>query len=312
MKKILSWRPHFSKKFIIILIIVVLIVASQWFAVRLVYAKKVSQPVAIYLARIYHLQAGKMINNDKTFVIGLLDYLDNINFAKKYLAKQAEQMQTEQMGEFQMPSDEDIYQAAWRKMLKDAWLNDMAKDADLAVSDEDVRAAIEQAGSYEEYKVSIEQDLGINFSLYEKMAIRPSILEAKVYQYLLDNYNDRAGMEKAQAAYEALDKEKRDFIEVAKEYSDDLTYVDQSWFVNADELGEFAEPISDLKPGDYSRIIVAPGSPGAYVILKLISSVTDANSGKEIKEFRGIAIQAKSLEEFFDDFLNSSEVKKWY
>jgi parvulin-like peptidyl-prolyl isomerase len=316
MKKIIDWKKCKvckNKKIVIILIIVLLLGASQWTAVRLVYAKKVSPDVASWFARIYPLQAGKISGQDnKVFTIGLYNYLENIDFAKKYLASQVSQSQNEQMGDFQMPSDESIRDAAWRKVAKDMWLADLAKQNNLSVSDEDVKLAIEQTGSYEEYKTSIEKDLGLKFDAYERLVIRPSILESKVYKYLLDNYNDKAGMEKAQAAYEALNTEKRDFAEVAKEYSDDMTYVEQSWFVNEDELGEFAEPISKLEAGQYSQIIVTPGSPGAYIILKLIASTLDPATGKQVKELRGLAIQAKGMEEFFDEFLSSAQVQKWY
>lgn len=313
MKKIsVAVKGLMSKKFIIILVILILLAASQWWAVSLVYNKKLNSHLSLSLAKIYHLSAGRIVGPEQTFVISLADYLENIDFAKKYLASQVAQSQTEEMGNFQMPSDDSIKEAAWRKIAKDYWLNFLANKNNLSVSEQDIKDIIEENGSFEEYKNNIEQDLGLDFDTYERLVIKPSVLEAKVYQFLLENYNDREGMEKAQNAYDALSKDNKDFASVAKEYSDDMTYVDQSWFVAADDLGDFTEPVSKLSPGQYSQIVVVPGSPGAYIILKLLSSAPDPTTGKEVKELRGIAIQAKSIEDFFDAFLQSSDVKQWY
>lgn len=311
----LTKRIRPNKKSIIILAIIILLAASQWWLVRMVYAKNIQGEAAFWLARVYHLQAGVIKGDNKTTAISLADYFRNYDFAKKYLAnliKMESQYQDASGQATEMPGDDEIKKAVWQKMIQEKWLTSIAIPNKLTVSKQDVVDGLKEVDDLEAMKKSVRDDLDISFEEYQALQIEPAILEAKVYKYLLENYNDRAGMEKAQAAYQALTQDKKDFVQVAKEYSDDMTYVEQSWFATEDTLGEFSSAVSDLEPGEYSKIIVSPGDPGAYVILKLVGNTVDPESGQEAKELRGIAIKAKSMEDFFNEYLQTVEVKEWY
>lgn len=308
-----KFRPN--KKAIIILVIIILLAASQWWSVQMVYAKKFEGETAFWLAKIYHLQAGTIKKDNKVTAIYLADYFRNYDFAKKYLANliKMEAQYQETSGQTpEMPSDSEIAEAVWQKMIQEKWLTSIAIPNKLAVTQQDIEDGLKDVGDLAAMKKSVQDDLDVSFEEYQALQIEPAILEAKVYKYLLENYNDRAGMEKAQAAYQALTQDKRNFAEVAKEYSDDMSYVEQSWFATEATLGEFASAVNNLEPGEYSKIIVSPGDPGAYVILKLIGNAADPETGQEAKELRGIAIKAKNMEDFFNEYLQTVEIKKWY
>ncbi len=297
-----------KKKFIIIfLAVVILLVASQWWTIRLIYDRKLNNDTALLFAKVYRLTAGKVVTtNNGQSNIYLADYIADEEFAFDYIKKQAK-ASNEELG----MTDQQIRETAWEKVLRQTWVDSVAEKNKISVSQQDFEDFYASIGGQE----SLEQNLknaGINVGRYKDFVILPSIVEAKVYKYLLDNFNDLAGMQKAQNAYTALVDEKGKFEDVAKKYSDDMTYVEDSMFVNLDQLGEFGEPIKQLKNDEYSKIMILPGNPGYYVIWLLKGTSIDEETKQEVKELRGIAIRAKSMDEFFADWKNNSKINQWY
>ncbi len=294
------------KKILILIIIVALIVASQWWCIRLVYAKKINGAPALMLAKIYRLSAGSIENSEKNINVSLVDYLGNYSFTNDFIKKQGLAS-----GESIDISDQQIKDEVWSKVLRESWLADLAKNNKIILNDQDTEDFYTSLGGKDNRKESLKK-VGINIGQYEKFVVKPAIIEAKIYKFLLDNFNDLAGMQKAQNAYKALVDDKGVFEEVAKEYSDDMSYVNDSMFINVDQLGDFGEPIKNLQAGEYSKIVVLPGNPSYYIIWRLQGTSVDPETKQEVKELRGVAIKAKSMDEFFTDWKNSSKINQKY
>ena len=284
-----------KKKILIIGGIVILLAASQWLAVKLIYAHKLNGSPATLISKIYNLEAGyieDVVNNEK-IGIKLVDYFNNKKFVVNFLEKD------ETLGF----TDEEVDSIIWERLVKDAWLNRVANTNSLTVSDEELEEYLQAIPDLEELIRATEEDFKIPFAKYKNMVIKPIILETKVYSLLLSNFADAEGVNKIQTAYEELESG-RNFIAVAKEYSDDLTYVDNTiWVSNADNP-EIYDPIKDIDVGEYSKIVQIPG---AYVIW-YVDSVTDDGA----KELRGLLVTAKPLEAFLEDFKSKVNIKRTY
>ena len=112
----------------------------------------------------------------------------------------------------------------------------------------------------------------------------------------------------AQSAYEALENGE-DFIEVAKQFSTDASYAENSIWLAESDLVDFYTQIKTLNPGEFGKIIIIPG---AYVIWQLDSIVADDVTGENAWQVRSIIIQAKSFEEFFAEYLDAADINRKY
>lgn len=306
MKKLNIVSPK-KKTIVIFLVIIILLAASQWWSIRMIYARKLNNDTALFLAKVYRLTAGRAVtaSSDQS-TIYLADYIADEEFAFDYIKKQAKAS-----NEGLSMTDQQIRETAWEKVLRQTWVDSIAEKNKISISPQDIEDFYASIGGQDTLEQGL-KNADINVGRYKNFVILPSIIEAKVYKYLLDNFNDLAGMQKAQNAYKALVDDKGVFEEVAQKYSDDMTYVEDSMFVSLDELGEFGEPLKQLKTGEYSKIMVLPGNPGYYVIWLLKGTSLDEETQQEVKELRGIAIKAKSMDEFYADWKNNSKINQWY
>jgi hypothetical protein len=286
-----------NKKLIIGIVIIVVIILSQWLGVKMIYSGKLDGQVAHLMSKVYHLKAGTIEKDDDKLVLLMSDFIDNKKFINNFLSSGSN---TEKIPE------EAIDEIVWDKMIKEAWLNHIADFFNVNISDQDVDDNLNQLDDFVEFKAKAEEEFGINFEDYKRFVAKPSILEAKVYEVLIDNYNDREGIQKAQNAYDALVGGKG-FVEVAKIYASDMTFVENSIWLSEDELISMYEPIKDLSVGEFSKIV---NTPGAYIIWKLES--VNQEEGKNIYEVKSIVIVAKTLQSFLDDFLAVAQVEKIY
>lgn len=294
------------KKISILIGLLLVIVASQWWCVQLVYSEKITGNLALLFAKVYHLSAGQVENSGQLLKVSLADYIQNKEFTIDFVKKQALAS-----GENIDISDQQIKDETWDKVLRESWLNNLAKNNKITVNNQDVEDFYASLGGKESRQESLKK-VGINIGQYENHVIKPLALEAKIYKFLLESFNDLAGIQKAQNAYKALVDEKGVFEEVAKKFSDDMTYVEDSMFINVDQLGEFGDSIKNLQVGEYSKIVVLPGNPGYYAIWRLQGSSIEPETKQEIKEVRGIAIKAKSMDEFFTEWKNNSKINQRY
>lgn len=279
----------------IIIIFLIILTASQYLAVKMVYAKKLTGQPAYFLARLYNLKAGTIFFAEEHQALSLADFFANQKFVLNFLTKQGQSLDREQVDDM-----------IWERLIKNFWLEYLAKETHTNISDNDIDVYINQLNDLEDLQRTAREDFGISFAQYKDMVIKPVILEDQMYAFLLDNYNDQVGINKAQDAYEDLESG-QDFTAVAKKYSDDMTYIDSSFYLTEAELVDFYEPIKKLLPDQFSKIVTVPG---AYIIWKLES--INQSEGANIYEVKGIFIAAKTMESFFQDFIASAQVDKKY
>jgi hypothetical protein len=288
-----------KKKIVIICsIFVILVVASQWLAIKMVQAHKLSGWSADWLTQTYNLKAGSINDpvNKQKIDIKLVDYLTNEKFINKFLASNQDVKMT----------PEEVKQAVWDRLIKDAWLVKIAKENKLEVTTQELEDYVNQIPDLDQLKEASEKNFGLSWEQYKLMVIKPLVLEEKIYNFLLAQTGGDEGATKIQQAHEALVNGK-DFAEVAKQFSDDLTYLDNPVWASQAEMPEIYDPVKDLKVGDFSEVIQVPG---AYVIWQVASETTAV--GQEAKELKAILVQAKTIDYWLSDYLTKVEVKKNY
>lgn len=296
-----------KKKWLIIVGLTLLVAGSQWWLVYLVYARSLPEPVAALIARTYGLKAGSVVRDDQKLNIYIYDYFLNQDIAHKFILAQESKANAAGDQSYPSPDKQEIDQIVWRKTIKDAWLDYMSRKVNIRVLESEVDAYLQKSGDQAALREEAEKDFNLSFEDYQRAVIEPFILEAKVYDYLLVNFSDQPGAQRAQEAYQALELG-QNFVEVAKEYSDDPVAVDKSLWLSEDSLRDFYEPIKDLKKGEFSEIVIAPG---AYVIW-YVRDVIQEEDKAPVWEVRGIFIQAKSMESFLDDYLAGAQVNRIY
>jgi len=284
-----------NKKITVLFFILLLIVLSQWLLIKLVYRHAIKGSPAVVIANIYHLKAGSVNDDGSKTDIALADFLAIRNFNGAFKDPEIQNM--------------DLDALTWNRVLKNYWLNKFAEEKSLTLEEGEVQsymdAYIEDQVDFEQ---SVENDFGVSFEDYKKFIIESGVLEAKVYNYLIANYNDLEGVAQAQGAYDALNAG-QDFYEVAKNFSDDTTLADSSIFLSEDQMLGIYEPIKGLAKGEFSKIVYVP-FPTGYVIWYVASDVEQ--DGQMLKEIKAIFINAMPLEDFFDAYMEKVEVNKYY
>ena len=291
-----------NKKIKLLVAIIIFLIASQWLAVRMVYSHKLNGAPAVFFAKLYNLKAGTIEETDKVWVISLADYLRHKEFVSKYIVNSQDPAMS--------TSDADIM--AWNRMLKNTWLNKIGEAADLLVSDEELELYLQEAPNIDELKKEIEEELDAPFDDYLDLMVRPLILEAKVYDYLIYSFGDTEGVTKVQEAYIELE-EGGSFMSVAEKYSDEKQYLEGTIWVSQDEVAAMYEPVKDLEVGEFSKIVQIPGAygiPGGYMIWRVESIAED--EGKTAKELRGLFVAAKEVDQFLFEYLEQVTVNKIY
>ena len=138
--------------------------------------------------------------------------------------------------------------------------------------------------------------------------IRPDILAAKVYDHLIASFKDERGVLKIQEAYALLEAEEgENWDEVVEEYSEDMNLSKNSFWLAEEELINMYEPIIEIEVGEFSKIIQVPVG---YVIWHLDSILEDDE--QVMREVRGIFVHSKSIDNFFDDYLETVNVNRKY
>ena len=290
-----------KKSMIWFIVLVVVFLGLQALGLKLVYAHKLPTSVNYFFAKIYHLSAGEIKDQAESYPVSLTRFTDHQKSLDFYVKNNSDNS----FGEI------DLSEVAWQRAVKDAWLEHLAKNYKLSVDSKEVEDYLKASNvidqSQESFADFSKKTYGVSLAKFKEIIVKPFLLEAKVYQHMLENYNDQEGMKKAQAAYAVLESGK-DFMEVAKEFSFDLTYAESGLWLKESELVDFYEPIKSLEVGKYSQIVI---TPGAYVIWKL-ESIVDGENNEKVWQVRPILVQARTLEEFFKQYMQIASVKKNY
>ena len=283
-----------SDKSKIIVIIILLLIVSQWALVKLVYAKRLDNGFSYWLAKTYHLSVAKVEDSKRVYKIALADYLDHRDFLDKNFSQESLDS-----------SESDLNELAWQRTLKDYWLKHFAADHKLEATDSEIDEYMaSMVGVDLSFAEFTQKNYNLSLEKFKNLFIVPYILENKVYTYLLNNYNDSEGIRQAQNAYEALEAG-RDFAAVAQEFSTDDSYTDSSVWLKQEDLVDYYEPIADLQPGEFSRIVMIPGG---YIIWQ-VQAITSDESGKAW-QVGSLFIKALSLEDFFQDYVKRAKINK--
>lgn len=295
-----------KKIYLIITTIIVLVALSQWIMVQMVYNKQIEGDLAINIAELYNLKAATIHKNDTTLEIYLDDFLRSKKFVNKLLAIK-DPSKNEQL--FSLPND-DIDSVVWENIMKRKWLESIVNKQKIDITDEDLNQLLNLLEHRNFLEQSKEYNIGITREEYVERVIKPIILESKVYVWLLENFNDFDGMQKAQMAYESLESG-RDFAEVISSYSDEQEYSRKTFWFEETDLVEHYEPIKRLNVGEFSKIVIAPGPNGVYYTIWYLDSIT---TDEEVPSYgvRGIYIKARTLDQFFNDFLLGADINLMY
>lgn len=298
------------KNIILVLVIILLVALSQWVAVKMIYAHKIEGQTASLMASWYNLKAGSVEKDEEELKIYLSDYLVNKDFVDNFIDKQMEQASDglSPNNPEQSISDQDIDEIVWQKIVKDAWLNNIAVKNELVVTQQELDEYINLVGGSDYLKDITENEYNLSFDDYVGLVVKPRVLEDKIYNFLLSNYQDKEAVARIQEAYTLLTMENgENWQSVAQQYSDDMTYVDNSLWLQEEDLVDFYEVIKYLEVGQVSKIVKVPTG---YIIWKLQSLSSDGD--QRSYEVRSIFVSAKTISDFFNDFLNEAKIKKIY
>lgn len=294
-----------NKKRATLIIIVLLLVTFQWLMVKLVYSHKINGAPAKLLATLYHLKAGTIEDEAGNIDISLKDFFANKEFASKLLGAQAT---NEKFANLDI-NNEKISELVWIKLLKQTWLEKIAKENDIEITQEDIDYYINAFGGQDKL-VELVDSQGVSMKEYKHFLIESDILEAKVYNHLMINFADQKGVLKIQEAYALLEAEQgKNWDEVVDKYSEDVTLSENSFWLAEDEIINVYEAIGEIEVGEFSKIVQVP-LPAGYVIWHLDSLIAEDIS--VMREVRGLFVHAQSIDDFFDKYVNSVNIKKTY
>ncbi|MDD5749305.1 MAG: hypothetical protein PHO91_00760 [Patescibacteria group bacterium] len=297
-----------KKKIIFWTLLLLAFILSQWLSVKLVYARKLPDNAALVLAKIYRLKAGYMENGNDRLNLYIKDYIENKVFIDQFVGQQLEKQAADPtIFVDELPKGQELDDLLWHKISKDAWLRKISKDNDIAITQKDIEDYFESAGGLESLKNDI-KEYGVSFDQYKKLVIDSFILEMKVHQYLLENYRDTRGVARIQEAYTLLEgAEGRNFDEVALSYSDDLPYAQEVSWIEDSELVDFFEPIRELEPGEFSKVVQLPIG---YIIWHLDSVRQEGE--QKLWGVKGLFVAAQGIEDFFEAYLNQAKLQRIY
>jgi hypothetical protein len=287
-----------NNKIKIAIIIVLVLALSQWLIIKMIYAHNLPSGPSQFLASVYRLKAGTIKDGEDNINVYLKDFLTNQSFAKKLLEASPDKLDI---------SDEELSDLVWGKLLKQTWLKKTAKENDIEIGEDDAKYYIDAIGGEDRLKEIIStQDVSLDE--YKYFLIDPDILEAKVYDYLIANFQDEDGVLRIQEAYALLESEEgANWDEVAEEYDEDPTLSANSFWLSEEELVDVYEPIQEIEVGGFSKILQIPIG---YIIWHLESIVEEDD--KSMREIKGLFVYAQNVDDFFDKYLENVDVKKIY
>jgi len=289
------------KRTYIISFVIILFIISQLVLVHLIYVHKLNPNLAYNISKIYSLKAGIVSNGETKLKIDLSHLLTHQLSLQHYIDKVGQD-------ESKTPNVVDL---AWERSVKDAWISSLVDKYELIISDDAIEKYLQEivlSGEDEDFATFSQENYGLSENKFKELIVGPYLAEVQVYQHILENYNDQVGIAQAQNAYEALETG-QDFVEVAEQFATDPSYAENSIWLSEKDLVDVYAPIKDLEIGQFGKVVIVPG---AYVIWYLESIVEDEETQQNTWQAKSIVIQAKSFEDFFEDFLNKAKVERKY
>ena len=289
------------KRTYIISFVIILFIISQLVLVHLIYVHKLNPNLAYNISKIYSLKAGIVSNGETKLKIDLSHLLTHQLSLQHYIDKVGQD-------ESKTPNVVDL---AWERSVKDAWISSLVDKYELIISDDAIEKYLQEivlSGEDEDFATFSQENYGLSENKFKELIVGPYLAEVQVYQHILEKYNDQVGIAQAQNAYEALETG-QDFVEVAEQFATDPSYAENSIWLSEKDLVDVYAPIKDLEIGQFGKVVIVPG---AYVIWYLESIIEDEETQQNTWQAKSIVIQAKSFEDFFEDFLNKAKVERKY
>ena len=214
-----------------------------------------------------------------------------------------------------IPSDEEIRQNAFDRLVYSTVMRQEADQHDLEVTKEDVESEygrlIEQMGGEDQVKEELDQLYGWSPEKFKVKILVPYLLQKKLGQAVQAG-SDQA-IEQRQVAEDVLSQLRNgaDFSELAKQYSDDTTSGvnggDLGWFSRGMMVGQFEDTAFSLEPGVVSDLIETEF--GLHVIL--VDEVKEEEGIRTEVKARHIVFSSPDVSEYIQKKVDEARINKY-
>lgn len=192
------------------------------------------------------------------------------------------------------------------KLIENRIIEMLASERGIKITEDQVAGAvnqeIEKYGNREETLGNLQRLYGWNQSDFEKNLVKPDLYQAALEKYIKENEIDsRKAKEKIEIALGEIKNNRRDFSEVAKQYSDGESAKnggDLGWFGAEQMLPQLSSVALALEKGGMSDIIE---SALGYHVIMLDDKKTE--DGVDKVKIRQIFVKTKN----FADWLSEQE-----
>lgn len=196
------------------------------------------------------------------------------------------------------------------KMVEDVAIAHMAKQWDIALTDDAVRAAVErpmeEMGSREQVVERLQRLYGWTIDDFERKVVRPQLLRDRVMErYNADNVVTEEMRDKIARAKKELD-DGRPFDDVARRYSDGSTAAEggiMGWFAGGQIQDEIGKKVFAMKKGEYTDVIETP--LGLHIV-RVNDNVME--NGVQLVHISQVIVKKKTFGTFLEEYLRTIPV----
>lgn len=201
-------------------------------------------------------------------------------------------------------------QVLWR-LLNNILIEDVAKNLGVTVEKEDVdeikNQIMRQFKTPEEASAALQERYGWTMPQYEAKVIRYFILQNKLSDKIQGDAKLRQEIySKAEALLQEI-KDGADFVEKAKEHSEDGTAEnggDLGWFAKGDMVPQFEEAVFALKKGDLASEVIE--TPFGFHLIRAEDSKTE--DGVEKMRARHIFFRFPSVDTYLESATKNAKI----
>jgi hypothetical protein len=277
-----KWLTRFFITLIVLIIAFSLIVISgiYFFKWDNIYTNKVIDYLPLPIAK---------INND------FISYKEFRDLYMAYLVSAGNMNNSSNLNVI----ESDIKKDALDRLIDKKIIENISNNRNIFITDAEVKVYydmyIGEAGSKENLEKIVLEMYGWNLDKFEKMILRPFILQDKLNNYFIWSKDfNKTGEEKANDIFNQLKKDytKEKFIELVKSSSEDIATInnegDLGWVEKDKMVKEFEDAVFNLEENQISEVIRT--IYGFHIIM-----VDEINKEEEKVKARHILIKARHL-----------------
>jgi len=243
-------------------------------------------------------------------ILAYSDYQDDLATLDHFYNVQVEQSG----GAIQRPTDDYLEKSVLSRMVREKFLDEVAKSFDLTVSQSEIdiefNKLVTQAESAAQVTDQLKSLYNWTDAQFKEKVIRPSLVRTKVQNYISsDSTINKQAKDKAEEALRLLKAEEKTFEELAAEYSEDVTASsggDLGFFSRGEMVSEFETAAFALETGEVSAVVE---TQYGYHIIKLIERIGTSDGDDEQLHAAHILIKIKDVDEWTDEEMASSSVR---